>query len=88
MMYPGLVKACTYLSFIVLVSGGRYLSTSIVVSCTLVFIFWLHLCSNDNQVAKTIRKGRNFSSNSIKISLLYLLTLTAIILQPHYLFAF
>ena len=88
MIYPGLIRAGTYLSIVILISGGRYLSMSVVVGCILTFVFWLHQCSNDNKVAKTIRKGRNFSSNPIKMSILYIMAMVAIALQPSYFFAF
>lgn len=89
MVYPGLVKAGLSFSMIILVSGGRYLSLAIVAGSTLAFIGWLHLCSTENQVAKTVWRGRNYSANPIKICLLYLLTIIAVGLQPsNYTFSF
>ena len=88
MIYPGLIRAGTYLSVVTLISGGRYLSMSVVVGCILTFVFWLYQCSKDNRVAKTIRKGRNFSSNPIKMSILYIMAMVAMALQPSYVFAF
>ena len=82
MVYPGLAKAGTYLSIILLISGGRYLSLSLVALCSLTFILWLQLCSKDNKIAKTIKKGRNYSINPIKMSILYILTFISVGLQP------
>ena len=82
MIYPGLIRAGTYLSALILISGGRYLGMSLVAGSILLFIFWLHQCSTDNKVAKSIRKGKNFSTNPIKMSILFILTIIAIALQP------
>ena len=82
LMYPGLARAGTYVCIIILISSGRSLSMSIVIFSSLTFIFWLHICSNDNKVAMTIRKGRNFSNNSIKMCILLGLAILAVILQP------
>lgn len=88
-MYPGMARAGTYLSLIILVSGGRSTDMPIVVVCTLIFICWLHFCSNDSTLAKTVKKGRSYSSSPIKVCLLYLLVLIAVALQPQqYSFAF
>ena len=88
-MYPGLARAGTYVCLVILISSGRSLSMSIVIFCSLSFIFWLHICSKDNKVATTIRKGRHFSNNSIKMCILFSLTILSIGLQPKiYEFAF
>jgi hypothetical protein len=74
---------------VMLISGGRYLSLSIVSATTLVFICWLSIYASDNRIAKTIWRGRNYSTNPIKLSLLYFITITAVGLQPEeYTFAF
>ena len=89
LIYPGIVKAGTYLSLVLLIAQGRYFSLSIIVITLLLFIVWLHLCSTDNRIAKIIKKGRNFTKDPIKFIIIYSLVMVAIFLQSkEYIFSY
>ena len=84
-----MVRAGVYLSVVILAVGDRYLSITIVSVSILGFIFWLVMCAKDNEVSQRIDRGRHYSRNPLKISLLYALTILAVGLQPQqYYFAF
>jgi len=84
-----MVRAGVYLSIIILAVGDRYLSMTIVAAGVLSFIFWLFICAKDNEVSQRIDKGRHYNRNPLKMGLLFVLTMSAVILQPQqYSFAF
>lgn len=88
-MYPGMIRAGTYLSLVVLTVGNRSLSVTIVTVSTLGFVLWLAVFAKENGVAKRVEKGRHYSKNPLKVTILYTLALVAVGLQPQqYSFAF
>jgi hypothetical protein len=89
LIYLGFIKTALYLSTIILISGGEGLDISITSISTLAFLCWLFFSSSDNPMAKTVLKGRTYSSNPLKTSLLFLLVLIAVAIQPQqYIFSF
>lgn len=88
-VYPGMIRAGTYLSLVVLTVGNRSLSVTIVTVSTLGFVLWLAVFAKENGVAKRVEKGRHYSKNPLKVTILYTLALVAVGLQPQqYSFAF
>jgi hypothetical protein len=80
LVYPGLIKAGVYLSIITLISTGRNMSTAIIIGLILIFCFWLNFGSKDNKIVQILLKGRNYSQDKIKSSILYFILLVSICL--------
>lgn len=76
--YPGLIKAGTYLSVVTLITTIRNLSTAIIVALILSLSLWLNFCSKDSKIVQILLKGRNYSQDKIKSTILYVLLLGSI----------